>query len=181
LKINIHKTQNMKKNRILTTMLLLFFLGSLNLNAQNEKFKALFLYNFIKNIEWPESYKQGDLMIGVLGNSPIAKELETIASTQKNGSQSMKVKVFSNADEAVKCHLIFVASSKSGAISQLITKISSNNTLVISDTKGGIQQGAAINFLTDGDKLKFEISKSRIEQKGLKVSASLLNLGIQTN
>lgn len=171
----------MKKSRMLMVALLLIFCGSVSLNAQNEKFKALFLYNFIKNIEWPTAYQQGELTIGVLGNSSIAKELETIAATQKAGNQNMKVIVFSKVEEVVNCHLLYVTAGKSNLIPPLLSKIAGNNTLVVSDTKGAIQQGSAINFILDGDKLKFEISKLHIEQKGLKVSASLLNLGVQIN
>ncbi|MGC3978731.1 MAG: YfiR family protein [Paludibacteraceae bacterium] len=158
-----------------------FYLGIVSVKAQNEKFKALFLYNFIKNIEWPQAYKQGDLVIGVLGNTPILKELETITGNQKAGNQPMKVKFFSNAEEVSSCHLIYVSPNKGGAIAQLLTKVNGNNTLIVSDSKGGIQQGSGINFIMDGDKLKFEISKHNIETKGLKVSASLLNLGVAVN
>lgn len=168
----------MKKKTFITMML---FLCSLSLNAQNEKFKALFLYNFIKNIEWPPAYTQGDLIIGVLGSSPITKELETISSTQKAGNQTMKVKIYSSLEEIKNCHVIYVSPNKAGLIPQLLAKLSASNTLVVSDNKGGIQQGAGINFILDGDKLKFEISKQRIEQKGLKVSTSLLNLGTAVN
>lgn len=171
----------MKNRRMIITTLLFLFVSSMATNAQNEKFKALFLYNFIKNIEWPQAYKQGDMIIGVMGNTPIIKELETITSSQKAGNQMMKVKVFSNPDEVTNCHLIYIAPNKSGTIPQIVSKLNGNSTLIISDGKGGIQQGSAINFLLDGDKLKFEISKQHIEQKGLKVSASLLNLGVAVN
>lgn len=170
----------MKKRMILTTLLMLFLSG-IALKAQNEKFKALFLYNFIKNVEWPQSYKQGDLIIGVLGSNPITKELETISSTQRAGNQTMKVKVFSSVEEISNCHLIYVAPNKGSVIPQLLTKLNGSSTLVVSDSKGGIQQGSGINFITDGDKLKFEIKKQHIEMKGLKVSASLLNLGVVIN
>jgi hypothetical protein len=161
--------------------LLLLFMGSFTLNAQNEKFKALFLYNFIKNVEWPQTYKQGDLIIGVLGSNPISKELETITSTQRTGNQAMKVKVFSSVEEITNCHIIYVSPGKGNLIPQLLAKNSGNSTLIVSDNRGGIQQGSGINFILDGDKLKFEISKHNIELKGLRVSANLLNLGIQIN
>lgn len=162
-------------------VILLLFISSITMNAQNEKFKALFLYNFIKNIEWPASYKQGDVTIGVFGNSSIVKELETITSSQKSGNQNMKVKVINNLDEISNYHLIYVSPSKGSSVASLIAKLNGGSSLVVSDTKNGVQQGAAINFVVDGDKLKFEICKTHIEQKGLKVSASLLNLGMQVN
>lgn len=161
--------------------LLMLFLSSFMLQAQNEKFKALFLYNFIKNVEWPPASKQGDLIIGVLGSNPISKELETITSTQRAGNQAMKVKVFSTVEEITNCHIIYVSPNKGNLVPQLLAKISGSNTLVVSDNKGGIQQGSGINFILDGDKLKFEISKHNIEVKGLRVSTSLLNLGIPIN
>ena len=170
----------MKYRRIIL-MFLLVFSGNLTLMAQNEKFKALFLYNFIKNVEWPQGSKQGDLIIGVLGNSPIFKELEAITNTQRSGSQPLKVKMVTALDEAADCHLIYVSPNKAGMIAQLITKTSGNHILVISDCKGAIQQGSGINFIMDGDKLKFEICKHNIEQKGLKVSTNLLNLGVVVN
>jgi len=171
----------MKKKRMLIVTLLFIFCGSVSVNAQNEKFKALFLYNFIKNVEWPAAYQQGELTIGVLGNTPIIRELETITATQKAGNQSIKVKVFSKVEDVINCHLIYVAPNKASTIPQLMSKIGGNSTLVVSDSKGAIQLGSSINFIFDGDKLKFEISKQHIEQKGLKVSASLLNLGVQVN
>lgn len=171
----------MKKKRKLLAMLFILFSCSLSVNAQNEKFKALFLYNFIKNVEWPSAYTQGDLIIGVLGNNAITKELETVASSQKAGNQSMKVKTFASVEEIKNCHVIYVCPNKSNQISQLTAKLSGAKTLIVTDSREGIQQGAGINFITDGDKLKFEISKQHIEQRGLKVSASLLNLGIAVN
>ncbi|MGC3978734.1 MAG: YfiR family protein [Paludibacteraceae bacterium] len=171
----------MKKKKMIITMLILLLGFGIRANAQSEKFKALFLYNFIKNVEWPQTFKQGDFTIGILGNTPIIKELENITTSQKAGNQSMKVKVFSSPDEINNCHIIYLAPNKGSSVSQVLSKTNGNPTLIVSDSKGGIQQGAAINFILDGDKLKFEISKGNIEQKGLKVSASLLNLGITVN
>ncbi|HEX3010032.1 MAG TPA: YfiR family protein [Bacteroidales bacterium] len=171
----------MKKKRALITMLFVMFWCCLSAEAQNEKFKALFLYNFIKNIEWPQAYTQGDLNIAVLGNGSIVKELETITGTQKAGNQSMKVTAYSSVDEIKSCHLVYVCPNKTGLLPQLKTRLNGSSTLIVSDSKGGIQQGACINFILDGDKLKFEISKQHIDQKSLKVSASLLNLGINVN
>lgn len=171
----------MRKSTISFAVLLMILFSSASLYAQNEKFKALYIYNFLKYIEWPESYKSGDIVIGVVGSSSIIKELETIASAQKVGNQNLKIKLFTGSDDIDDCHLLYIPPSKGSAIPQIITKMATHNTLLVSDTKGGIQLGTAINFIMDGDKLKFEICKSHIEKKGLKVGGALLNLGIQSN
>ena len=165
----------MKKKYLILLCLLLckVFIVS----AQNEKFKALFIYNYTKYIEWPTSQRDGDFVIGVLGNSTLADELKTISQKQKVGNRNIVVKVFSTADEIDNCHILFIASGKSSALPSAIQKSSGRSTLIITDKDGLARQGACINFVTDGSKLNYEISKQNIEKNGLSVSSSLLSLG----
>lgn len=164
--------------------MLLFYLGFVGWTAgysQNEKFKALFMYNFTKYIEWPSSQRSGDFIIGVLGSSILSDELKTIAGKQKVGSQNIVVKVFNTVENIENCHIIYIPPSKSSQLSSVLSKISGKNTLVITDKDGLANQGAGINYVLDGDKLKYEVSKNNIEKKGLIVSSSLLALGIVVN
>lgn len=152
-----------------------------NAHGQNEKFKALFMYNFTKYIEWPASARSGDFVIGVLGNSTLTEELKTIASKQKVGTQNIIIKTFSNADEIDNCQILYLPASKSSQIATVLAKLGGKSTLVIGDKAGLASQGAGINYIMDGDKLKYEINKSSIEKKGLTVSSALLALGVVVN
>jgi hypothetical protein len=163
---------------------LLFYLGFVGLltaNAQNEKFKALFMYNFTKYIEWPVSQRTGDFVIGVLGNSAMVSELNTIASKQKIGSQNIVIKVFSTADEIDNCNILYLPASKSNQIGAVVNKLTGKAILIISDKAGLASQGAGINYVLDGDKLKYEVNKGSLEKRGLVVSNALLALGIVVN
>jgi len=52
-----------------------------------------------------------------------------------------------------------------------------SNTLLV--TEGDLMDaGAAISFVYEQSKLNFKISKTKIEQVGLKVSSSLISIGI---
>lgn len=159
-------------------LLFLGFIGLSNTDAQNEKFKALFMYNFTKYIEWPAIQRQGNFVIGVLGNSAITPELETIAGKQKVGSQNIVVKTFATVDKVENCQILYLPASKSSQIGQVVAKLSGNSTLIVADKSGLALQGAGINYVMDGDKLKYEINKKNIESRGLTVSNSLLSLGI---
>lgn len=164
--------------KVFFLMLYLGFVGLINTNAQNEKFKALFIYNFTKYIEWPTGQRQGDFIIGVLGNSPLTKELETIAGKQKVGLQNIVVKTFASVDEIISCHILFIPSGKSTQMTLILSKLSDKSTLIITDKEGLALQGSGINFVSDGDKLKYEVNRTNIEKKGLTVSNALLALGI---
>ena len=165
----------MKKRYLILLCLLLCKVFAAS--AQNEKFKALFIYNYTKYIEWPSNQRDGDFVIGVLGNSTLADELKTISQKQKVGSRNIVVKVFGSADEIDNCHILFLGSGKSGSLATAMQKTSGRSTLIITDKEGLARQGSGINFITDGSKLNYEINKSNIEKSGLSVSSSLLSLG----
>ena len=52
-----------------------------------------------------------------------------------------------------------------------------SNTLLVTEDDL-INQGAAISFVLINSKLKFKINKIKVEQAGLKVSSTLLAVGI---
>jgi hypothetical protein len=169
----------MKRIRLILCVVALFFFATSY--GQNEKFKALFIYNYTKYIEWPKAMRSGDFVIGVYGNSPLTSELQLLASKQKVGSQAIIIKTFSTLSGITKCHILYIPSSKSSSIGDILTTVGKANTLVVTDREGLVHQGSGINFVTDGAKLNYEISKTNIEKQGLTVSNSLLTLGKQVN
>ena len=63
-------------------------------------------------------------------------------------------------------------------MSNLMTVQNGNKNLIVSGKKGLCAQGAGISFLSEGGKLKFEISNRNISKRGLQVSQKMLSLGI---
>lgn len=169
----------MKKKYLVLLSLLVSM--TLNVSAQNEKFKALFVYNFTKYIEWPINERTGNFVIGVLGNTSMANELNTIAKKQKVGSQTIVVKVLASVDEIDNCHILYIASGKGSTLPTVIQKLSGKSTLIVTDKEGMINQGAAINFVLDGSKLRYEVSKRNIDKRGLAASSNIYTLGISIN
>ncbi|MCK5468082.1 MAG: DUF4154 domain-containing protein, partial [Cyclobacteriaceae bacterium] len=52
-----------------------------------------------------------------------------------------------------------------------------SNTLLVTEDDL-MNDGAAISFVFEQSKMKFKISRTKIEQVGLKVSGSLISMGI---
>src|SRR3954466_6071504 len=99
-------------------MLILRGLYSGNCRAQETDYKAytLFIYNFMKYVEWPEQQSKGDFVVGVVGDSPITSELQVLAASKKLKGRTIVLKKFASADDAVNCHLLFVPGGKSGMV-----------------------------------------------------------------
>lgn len=161
----------------------LVFAGSLfnQARAQQTDYKAysLFVYNFMKYTEWSGDAAKGDFVIGVLGDSPIMKELNTLASSKKLKGRNIVVKKFTTAEECSGCHLLYVASGKSSMLKGLREALKTKPVLIVGEREGLANKGAGISFVTlEDDTLKFDINKKEIEQHGLKVASQLIQLGI---
>ncbi len=160
-----------------TALLLLFFVTT-EIYAQSEKLHTVFIYNFTKHIEWPEAYRKGDFVIGVLGTSPIIGELENLATTRNVAGQNIVVQKFKKPEDIVQCHILYIPQSQSDEIGAAMAMVKNFSTLIIADKKGMANAGAAINFIVDGSKQKFEFKKSNATKYGLKVSSDLERLAV---
>lgn len=166
-----------------TIALVLF--GFLSLSAFNQtsatKSQALFIYNFIRYVEWPANSSSGDFVIGVLGNGSLINDLNEIAGGKLTGTQKIVIKQLSNVDDAVNCQLLFVNRSFSNQFGELVGRLQGKSTLIVTDKPGMIEKGAAINFVIDDGKQRFEINRSNIEKCNLRVNSKLLEMAVASN
>lgn len=149
-------------------------------NSSNAKIKATFIYNFTKYIDWPDKYKEGNFVIGVLGTSAFYNDLATLLNTKTVGSQRFEIKSFTNAESLTGiCHILFVPAENSALLPEVVKKLKGKSTLIITEKSGLAKQGSAINFVVENNKQRFELNKSNIEKYNLKVSTTLTSLAIQ--
>ena len=149
-------------------------------HAQQDMFKALFLYNFTKNIEWPTTYQQGDFVISVLGSDGITAELTSLLATKNVNSQNVKITQLTNLSEVPKAHIVFVSPSRSGSLASVINYYKGKPTLIVSQKENGCREGAGINFVVVDGKIKYEICPKHNQTQGLLVNQKLSALGIVT-
>ena len=161
--------------RIAIILLSVFVLSSgFNLVVDtNSKMKAIFIMNFTKLVEWPQSYRQGSFVVGVVGESPLYNELVKMSKTKKVANQALEVRKYGTASEVGKCHIVYVSRDKSSDIGSIVKKVKSNSTLIISEKQGLVDQGAGINFIIKNNRQKFELNKKNVEKYKLKVSSNL--------
>jgi hypothetical protein len=158
---------------------LVLFAFTNKIKAQEEKFKAIFIYNFTKYINWPS--KPGDFIITVLGNDAIVGEIESIATKKTIGNLKIKVITINSPSDIGNCHIIYVSRGNADVLSKVAQKARELNILLITDKQNACSLGADINFINNGGKLTFEISKQNIENCGLQINSALLSLGKAVN
>jgi len=139
------------------------------------KIESLYIYNFIKNIQW--SNVNDKYIIGVYSNGAIFDELKGILSVRKFNGKTIEVKKITAPAQASECHIIFVSQSNGGMVKKIVAEADTKNTLIVSE-RGQLNNGAGISFVLANSKLGFKINQPVCKAAGLQVSASLLSLGI---
>lgn len=148
-------------------------------NNANAKIKASFIYNFTKYIDWPDKYKEGNFVIGVLGTTPFYNDLASLLSTKTVGAQKFEIKSFTSVESMNGlCHIIFIPAGNSSMLADVTKKMKGKSTLIVTEKSGLAKQGAAINFVVENNKQRFEMNKANIEKYNLKVSSTLMALAI---
>lgn len=162
----------MKKILLTLASVLLF---ALCVEAQDAKYKALFIYNFTKQINWPSADKNGDFVICVVNHNELASQLTTITTGKKLGMQDIVVKKVKTVDEISKCHILFLGTGVSNAanMEKATGIVADASTLIVTERTGSLEKGSAINFYVQDEKIKIEIRKDNVTAHKLQMASDL--------
>ena len=166
------------KGIILLMMLLVSsFFNARSQHTMDYSVHASIIYHFTKYIDWPESRKSGDFIIGVIGETPLFDELKKIMASKKALNQKIVIRHFSPSQTTYDCHILFLSEEESGSLKKIASRTESNSVLLICEEEGAASRGACISFNVVSERLKLEINKNNIDQRNLSIANELLRLG----
>lgn len=171
----------LRPNRILLSILLFTVMPFFNIRAQHPMDYAIhanIIYHFTKYIDWPESKKSGDFVIGVVGDTPLFEELKKIIANKSVGSQRIVVKKVPPSQQSYDCHILFVSEEETVSLKKISARTEGQPVLLVCEEEGSASKGACINFTVVSDRLKLEINKNNILQHQLNIASELLRLGV---
>lgn len=140
--------------------------------------KAAYLYNFINYIDWPENAfptPGGTITIGVVGENPIGTALDVLNGKQVKG-RTLALKQITDPKDFDQCQIVFISSSEKARLPELLGKLKDSRVLSVSEIDGFAEQGGIINFISEHNKVRFEINPDAARRLGLNISSELLKL-----
>ena len=143
------------------------------------KYLSNCLYNFSRNINWPEENKSGDFVITIIGNKELFTEMTKLTQNMKVGLQPIVVKFFNSVNEVSGYQqIVFVANWQSNKINAMVQKTAGSNTLIVSESEGLIDKGSMINFIPVNGVMKFEMNKESLHRNNLMASSVLEKMAV---
>lgn len=140
--------------------------------------QANIIYRFTKYTDCPENSKNGDFVIGVVGDSPLTEELKSFLANKLAGTRKIVIKKFSSSAGSYNCQILFISEGESNSLKKIAIRTAGIPILLVSESDGLALQGACINFKNVSDHLKLEINKNNIEWRNLNIASELVQVGI---
>lgn len=141
--------------------------------------KAVFLYNLASFVQWPESAFAGSedpFVIGIVGVDPFGSVLEETVAREYVGRRRFEIHRFRRAGEIGPCHLLFISTSESRWLSEILAEIKGRPVLTVGDLPWFAESGGMVGFARVQDQLQLRVNTAAVEQAALSVSSKLLEL-----
>lgn len=159
------------------TMCLMILLLSYNSIGEGNEYnlKAMFVLNFIKYVEWPQS-SNSIFTIAIVGESPLKENLLSMVSLKSN-SVGPKIEIITvERNELKQCHILFIPAGKKMEEKDVVKFCQGKGILIITEGSKLTCNGAAINLLKLDNKIRFEIYQTQAKIAGVKIASKLLEL-----
>ncbi|MGH9687486.1 MAG: YfiR family protein [Candidatus Acidiferrales bacterium] len=140
--------------------------------------KAAYLYNFGLFVTWPAAGKSSPEPFGicVLGKDPFGPILDSTFAGEMLNGRAIAVRRFADARGAHSCGILFISRSEAKKLNTILSALGNAAILTVSDIPGFSQHGGMIEFVRDGDNVRFEVNLTAADAAGLTLSSDLLKV-----
>jgi len=144
---------------------------------QEYQVKSVYLYNFGKFVEWPAATASaGTFKICVLGEDPFHSTLDETLSGETVAGKPAEAKRINNVQDAADCNVLYISSSEQRRLPQTLSALAGKKILTVSDMDNFASRGGMIQFVWDGDRIRFQVNLAAAMKVGLMLSSELLKV-----
>lgn len=141
--------------------------------------KAAYLYNFGRFVKWPAGIAAGkgdSFAVCVLGQDPFGSTLDSTLAGETLDGKPVVIRRIARPQDAADCRILFVSSTEEHHLKEILAAIDQAGVLTVSDIPGFSRRGGIIQFIAEGDRVRFEINLASAESARLVLSSELLKV-----
>ena len=141
--------------------------------------EAAYLSNFGRFVEWPQKPAPTEpFNVCVYGTDPFGPLLDGALRGESIGASPLTPRRLTSLENAATCRILFISQMSEGQIAGAIAQLRNAGVLTVSDSTGFIRRGGMIEFIVEGNKVRFAINLAAAQRAGLNLSSQLLKLAI---
>jgi YfiR/HmsC-like len=140
--------------------------------------KAVYLYNFGRFVEWPDKLgnNQDPFTICVLGQDPFGATLDSTLAGETIAGRAVVARRIAAPEDAANCRILFMGLIESSPLRHAIATLKKQGILTVSDVPQFADHGGMIQFVVEGNKIRFAVNLTAAQQAGLSLSSELLKV-----
>lgn len=140
--------------------------------------KAAYLFNFGRFVKWPENAagKSDSFTVCILGHDPFGTTLDSTIAGETLDGKPLVARRIATAQEAGDCRIVFISMAEESHLKDILTLLDQPGVLTVSDMPAFSRRGGMIQFVLEGDKIRFEINLTSAETAKLTLSSELLKV-----
>lgn len=140
--------------------------------------EAAYLYNFGRFVAWPSNNSESahSFTICVLGQDPFGPALDATVAGETIAGKNVVAKRISAPQESVDCQILFLSAAEAGRLKKVMESLDKGAVLTVSDIPQFSQRGGMIQFVMEGNRVRFEVNLAATQRAGLTLSSELLKV-----
>jgi hypothetical protein len=144
--------------------------------AAEYEVKAAYLYNFAKFVEWPAASGRDTFVLGILGRDPFGPLLDAVMAGKNVSGRRLTIRRFASVEEVEGVDMLFIASSESARVGEVLKRVEGVPTLTVGETDGFVGRGGMLGFRVMDEVVRFDVDLDQSSRAGLKVSSQLVRV-----
>ncbi|HVU47021.1 MAG TPA: YfiR family protein [Terracidiphilus sp.] len=158
--------------------------AAIRVDAQSSKpsasqVQAAYLYNFGKFVKWPAdapANQSGSFVICVLDQDPFGDTLRSALTGESVFGRPVAIKRLPRAQDADGCHILFINAAQTKSLNEILAALDNSSVLTVSDMPDFSKRGGMIQFVLEGNRVRFDINLERAEKSHLALASELLKV-----
>lgn len=144
--------------------------------ASEQDVKAAFLFNFTKFVTWPSGAPRAGepFRVCVVADVASRRAVERMVSGESVNGRPLEAVVPKGPEQIRLCQILFVGASAAERAGPLLRAARDLPVLTVSDSDRIGLRGAAIVFVLDGGRMRFDVNPANA--RGLTISSRLLRI-----
>jgi hypothetical protein len=141
--------------------------------------KAMFVYNFLKFVEWPVDASLGAkdaFVVVIIGEGATADATERFLESKAIGARPLVVRRTQWDQSLAGVRAAFVLEQDPKRLRRILDAAAAAGALTIGEGENFATRGGVIGLLVEDRKVRFDVDTSAAQLAGLRVSSKLLAL-----
>jgi len=154
-------------------------IGAPRLEPSEYGLKSVFLYQFCRFMEWPNSAFSSPndaLIIGIVGENPFGTSLKEAVEGETYHGRPIRIEHYRTPRDIKQCHILFVSRSLVEQMDQILAQVAGKNVVTVGETDGFLDRGGMIALTADHNRVRLQVNTSSLRAANVDVSSKLLRV-----